>query len=76
MDELINKRSVVYTSSTTDHREIYDATILILVIRNKFITIPEKRMMIEADGFMFDPFEDLASCSEETGAEKEFFFRC
>ena len=29
--------------------------------------------MIDADGFMFDPFEDLASRSEETGAEKEFF---
>ena len=31
MDELINKRSVVYTSSTTDHREVYDATIILLV---------------------------------------------
>ena len=29
--------------------------------------------MIEADGFMFDPVEDLASRSEETGVENEFF---
>jgi len=45
VDELINKRSVVYTSSTTDHREIYDATILILVIRNYF----DKRTKKEND---------------------------
>ena len=31
---LINKRSVVYTSSTTDHREIYDAT---MGVSNSFV---------------------------------------
>ena len=57
MDELINKRSVVYTSSTTDHREIYDATINLLVNKEQVYCITGEVKMQQ----------------EETGAEKDFF---
>ena len=57
----------------TDHREVYDATILILVTRNLFHKITKKVKMQQADGFIVDPMVAPTLTSGETGAIRKFF---